>query len=1039
MHRVVNDALLFGLALFGLTLSGLVLPRHLSAQVDPRGQVQTIRTEHFRVHFAREHEPLARRAAAYAELAWSQLAAELAEPAVPVELLVADNVDFSNGFATPFPSNRIVVYALPSLFIPELRHYDDWLQLVITHELVHIFHLDRARGLWRLGRNVFGRNPALFPNGYLPRWMVEGLAVHYETKLTGSGRLASTEFPMIARTATLADDLPPPNEWSLTTSRFPLGQHAYGYGAMLMSQLAQRDSLGMRKFIDGVASHPIPYRVNYSVKQAFGVSVQEAWQQFRDSLQRAVPDVAAWSQQDRRSVARDMEWFAAQPRWESDSTLIVAMNDGRDVSGVYRAHVRSDSISLERIARRNSLDANALDVNARDARALDADANDARAPAANPPGERGELVFGQLDYEDPYVLRNALFTRDASGRERALPNTTRLFLPDMRGTDGLIIAVRVQPGYTELVRVQREANLETTVTTFAAGSIDTAFTEPRWSPDGSHVVAVRVIRGGLQEIVLLDSTGSVRSVVSSARGISSVPTFTPDGTRIIWASDRLGSMQLFSAAISSCNTACEVRLLTRVATGISSPTISPTGTHVAALEYTLNGSRLAVLPLTEGSALEASVNPNLARGTGQLAQRTPHVAPYADTSRSLAVEPDTSVATPYRPLRQLLPRWWMPIIGEGSDGAATFGLSSSGVDILRRHAWVAQTMYHPSRAEFEGSAGYRYSRLPRTFGWQPVFDASGSQTWDRFDVFDTTSTRIGELQRVQRLYSAGMSFSRPRVRNSASLTLGAQLETRDYATTPDSLLRRLESRIINGTQSPGVYAALSYSNVMRAGRAISLEDGIGASLTLQQRWKSGALQQTSRRAIGALRAYKALDFAGFARHALAARVSGGVTDQYATSELSVGGTSGSLAELIPGVVVGDPSRQFPVRGFVPGIQRGSRAVSLSAEYRAPLSLLARGVGMLPIFVDRISMSAFADGGRAWCSDAVRSAPTSGAICLPPEVRDGWLASVGTELALDLGVQWDFPYRARLGVAKPVRRPSDVSGTPTLYFTLGSSF
>ena len=48
-------------------------------------------------------------------------------------------------------------------------------------------------------------------------------------------------------------------------------------------------------------------------------------------------------------------------------------------------------------------------------------------------------------------------------------------------------------------------------------------------------------------------------------------------------------------------------------------------------------------------------------------------------------------------------------------------------------------------------------------------------------------------------------------------------------------------------------------------------------------------------------------------------------------------------------------------------------------------------------------------------------------------------SVGTELALDLGVQWDFPYRARLGVAKPVRRPSDVSGTPTLYFTLGSSF
>jgi outer membrane protein assembly factor BamA len=146
-----------------------------------------------------------------------------------------------------------------------------------------------------------------------------------------------------------------------------------------------------------------------------------------------------------------------------------------------------------------------------------------------------------------------------------------------------------------------------------------------------------------------------------------------------------------------------------------------------------------------------------------------------------------------------------------------------------------------------------------------------------------------------------------------------------------------------------------------------------------------------------------------------------------------------LAELVPGVLVGDPSRQFPVRGFEPGVQRGSQVVSASAEYRAPLALITRGLGLLPLFADRLSMTAFGDAGRAWCSGTVRGTPGAAGLCLPPSVRDGWLASAGAELALDLGVQWDVPYRVRMGVAQPVVRPSDVARQTSFYFTLGSSF
>ncbi len=63
-----------------------------------------------------------------------------------IDVVLSDDVDFSNGSATPYPTSRIVIYANPPVFESALRYTNDWGQLVITHELTHIFHLDRTRG-----------------------------------------------------------------------------------------------------------------------------------------------------------------------------------------------------------------------------------------------------------------------------------------------------------------------------------------------------------------------------------------------------------------------------------------------------------------------------------------------------------------------------------------------------------------------------------------------------------------------------------------------------------------------------------------------------------------------------------------------------------------------------------------------------------------------------------------------------------------------------------------------------------------------------
>ena len=130
------------------------------------------------MHAARGLEREGRAAAAAAERAYAALSRELAPPRGRIDLVLTDDADYSNGYAIVSPTNRIVIFATPPIEHAGLRFNEDWLELVIIHELAHIFHLDRTRGAWRVAQTLFGRAPSLFPNAYSPSWLIEGLAVY---------------------------------------------------------------------------------------------------------------------------------------------------------------------------------------------------------------------------------------------------------------------------------------------------------------------------------------------------------------------------------------------------------------------------------------------------------------------------------------------------------------------------------------------------------------------------------------------------------------------------------------------------------------------------------------------------------------------------------------------------------------------------------------------------------------------------------------------------------------------------------------------
>ncbi|MEO7999131.1 MAG: hypothetical protein ABI852_16880, partial [Gemmatimonadaceae bacterium] len=846
-----------------LLIATLVSSNSLSAQVDPRGKIRTLRTEHFRVHYDVKLDSVARRAAHIAEDAWTKLAKELVTPSVPIELLIQDNLDLSNGFATVFPSNRIVIYSVPPVETTELRFHDDWLRLVITHELTHIFHIDRSRGFWHGARLVLGREPLLFPNNLLPSWVKEGLAVHYETQITGGGRLNATDSRTVANAAALAGEIPGPDAWSASTTKYPRGGIPYAWGQLLMRREAQQggDS-SMRKFIEETAL-ALPFTLNRSAKRAFGKTFFGSFAGLRDSLNKAQEsakfDDASWVAVE--AGTEKGNWGAAYPRWRTADTLEWAASNGRQVAGFYRTTL-PDSETIDhprkptRVARRNSLDVNAV-------------------------GPNGTSVFSQYDYSGSYVLRSDLYRRDASGEHR-LTHNARLIQPDVREKDGAIIAVQLYAGGSRLVRVNGG------VVTPLSHDAASLWAEPRWDPTFETIAAVQLLRSGIERIVLLDTLGSIVRIVTESRGVLGSPTYVGNSGELMWASDRSGRMQLEIADISQAFSRsdlskfadgvrtlraqpfvdtlwrAQVRQASNVSTGIYQPSVSPDGLTVAALIYRVNGYVLSVGPLRRDG--------DPVRDTWYASTR---FAPNNDSVFNGA-------SASYHAVRQLIPKYWDPEIGQARDGGSSYGASTSGVDILGRHEYAAAVLVNPRDGETNGGVAYRYSGLG-----QPVVDLALSQDWDAtLRVVDSTGSTRGFVNRRLQFASIALNFEQPHVRWTTTYGFGAQYERRNYSSAVDSVLGAANSSLRRGTRYPSLFVSGGFSNVARGARGISGEQGISAVANVSVRQREGVANSQSWRTVAVLRGFQALPLPGFARHVIAARVAGGITDTKAPSEFS---------------------------------------------------------------------------------------------------------------------------------------------------------
>jgi outer membrane protein assembly factor BamA len=323
----------------------------------------------------------------------------------------------------------------------------------------------------------------------------------------------------------------------------------------------------------------------------------------------------------------------------------------------------------------------------------------------------------------------------------------------------------------------------------------------------------------------------------------------------------------------------------------------------------------------------------------------------------------------------------------------------------------------------------------------PVLNAGAALSWDHERVADQNGNTIGLLVHSSTTFSLAETMVWPTERTSATWSVGTQVELRDYHTTPAAIINLLGPVYTSHPFYPALFTTVTWANPQYPDRAISPENGVSLTATAQEEWQpgnsGGSVGAPASSVVGIADAYRALPFGGFAHHVIALRVAAGWEGTNASSTFSAGGTNGAELSLVPGISVGDQSGAFGVRGYGAGSARGTDALAGSVEYRLPLAIPGRGVHLLPVFLGRVSLAAFADAGEAWCPTTGGSLPPA---CSAQDAQRRLMSSVGSEIDLDTGLQYDVPFRLRLGFAVPTaNRAFYGNAAVSPYLAFGYSF
>ena len=674
-----------------------------SNRYDPRLRFRTLSTARFDIHFHQGEDQLARRLATIAEGVANELAPRFGRPRARVHVILVDQTDLANGWATPLPYNLIEIVAASPRGESLIGNTSNWLRLVFTHEYTHVLHLERSRGLLGSIGKVFGRNPFFYPNLLLPTWQIEGLATYHESATTRDGRIPAGDVRTIVHRSASAGRFIDLDRASSDLVDWPNGHAPYLYGGLFHQYLA--DTYGeqsLTRLADAQAGR-LPFFGSPAFKKVYGKSLGRLWQDFEREMVKRAP-----AQTDTPRRLTHHGYFVDDP-WFAGDTLVYSVADPH---GFPMLMMLNEGGSIPLTTRYGGEQI----------------------------GGRGfrTLVFDQVEYVRSVALQSDLYARDGRhGDVRRLTREARASDPDVNAS-----------GQIACILQTVEGRAVATMPMPAAGAVGVPaaitrepgvdYSSPRWSPDGRAIAVERRPLGGSSEIVLLDpATGAVQKVVSSSpRGRNTAPVWAPDGRTLYFASDREGNdFQVYASEVATGS----LRRLEGTGLTARSPTVSPDGSTLVFVGSTLEGYDLFSVALS-GARWQTVANVTDANSP-------PPAEPH--------IVPEPPLGTPYSPLSTLWPRFWSPVVEEDGDGVA-IGAETAGADALGRHSYFASAAWS-TRGRPDWSAAYAYDR------WRPTLFVDASDDQDPFREGDIRVREVNagallSFRRVRRVQTVAASF-----------------------------------------------------------------------------------------------------------------------------------------------------------------------------------------------------------------------------------------------------------------------------------------
>lgn len=954
-------------ALIGLILgAALPSPRASSQVSDLRTRYRSVETEHFAIHY---HEPLsaaARRIALLLEQAHEELTHILGHrPKRRVQVVITDGSESANGSATAIPVNTIRLFITAPEDLSELGDFDDWLSLLVVHEHAHILHLDNIGGLPSVINKIVGKIWA--PNHTLPRFITEGLATYLESERTSAGRLRSSHFEMMMRMAALEDRLLRIDQLSNQTDFHPHGSAYYLYGSRFWDFIVERHGREVfAGFAEFYGKRAIPFGFNRALRRVTGETFAGLYKDFlereREKARATLARIEGEGRVEGERLTHHGEG-AAYPLFLDEETLIYYASDGRSDAQLRQLDLR-DPARTKKLTR----------VSGR-----------ARASLA----QDGSLYFDSLDSSrnlynffdlfklEPGKRKRRRLTRGLRARAPAVSadGKTLAFTLNSAGTTHLALApIDAPEDYEIIVRSERFEQIYT----------------PVFSPDGRTLVYSIHRRGGHRDLEEIDLRSGARTRLTRDRALDTGPAFSPDGRSVYFASDRDGIFNIYRLDRQTG----EIRKLTNVVGGAFMPALSPDGSRLAYIGYGALGFDVYLLEL---SGLESMPAP----------------ASYERPEAELIEDYAALFSRPYRAVRTLFPRHLELGFNNHILGYQLSALLRAE-DIAEHHAISLRIGAGLERGFADVELAYRLARspIPITFSLYRRHGLEGGLVVDRARSVYRTLYLGGEIGASYRFFDSFRSHSL-----SASYALQHAAANESFELLPRDPNRFVDLRPSFGFSSTARFR-YAYSDVRRHTYDITPSAGQRASADLAIRAPQRGEGSTSGSAVLTFDRYLENPFVE--HHVLAIGLQGGAVfgDPLHRGRFSLGGFP--EMSLLDGFLNGQMLSGRVLRGYPVGASYGERFMLLNLDYRFPIYRIQRGISTLPIYLQRVYGSVFANFGEAFDGAPNLQSLKGGA---------------GVELFLDLLLGYYLPFTIRGGLAYGWNEGGGFSG----YVNLGLPF